>query len=194
MKRKILLFLLSVFISCSNYNYFIKTVPVPTKPLFKVAVINENFDSYWVSQYTFRALITELMDEKIAVIERTQLQKLLDEKELEQAGISEKSDDQKTFIYTFLDKHEIKKLGQLWGVDHIITIFIVPHGRELHMGTVRLINVNSGKIITSTTFELQRAQYAQKVLKKIANSIVNSLKNQDTIIDSKVMYRYEKEN
>ena len=160
------------FFGCVTLDskYFIKTVPSPTRFFSKVAVIPENWDSYWISSFSHRALVTELMDAGFQVIERSNIETTIKEQQSETAG-KIKMDDTGSMsfeLYT-LDKTTISELGEKLGVNHLILVYVVPTGRKVHMGTVRLVEVETAKILTSTTFIAPRkGEDTDIVMKQVA--------------------------
>ncbi len=134
-------------------KYYIKTVPNPSRYFSKIAVIPENWDTFWISSFAYRALITELMDVGFNVIERSNLEAILGEQQLQQSGLIEIKEDKNVNFQTYtLDKNKITEIGRLLGVNNLILVYIVPTGRKIHLGTVRLVDVETGKVLTSTTF------------------------------------------
>lgn len=150
------LFFSLVLSSCGpTHNFYMKSVVSPSAVIntkMKIAIIPENL--YWLGSPNFfpRALITELLDIGFEVIERTQLEKILGETVLEQKGVT-KGDTQKGRDVSILDKNSIKKLGELLGVDALLITYIIPnHNDNIAKATFRLVDIQTGKVIFSTTF------------------------------------------
>ena len=155
------LFLLITFLSlynctASRVDYYIKTVPSKKDYIAKVAIIQENVDSYWVSGISYRALITELMDVGFKVIEMENLDKILDEQTRQYSGLvdtdaDKDSDKSKSNDTGFLNKTTIAQIGKMLEVEYLIPVYVMPTSRKVNMATVRLVSVESGEVITSTT-------------------------------------------
>ena len=130
MKKLILLSILMLIVSCSTQKYYIKTSVSPESNI-KVAIINENIDSWWVSSISYRVLITELMDAGFKVIERTNLENIIKEQKLTSSGLStsenENDETSKNYISSILDKNSIKEIGNMLGVDKLIITYVVPN-------------------------------------------------------------------
>jgi len=153
-KIKNIIFLCILFIGCggTRVDYYIKTVPNPSKYFASVSVIQENWDSYWTSGVAYRALITELMDVGFKVVEMENLDIILDEQRRQYSGLVEENKEKKDTKDTrFLNKTTISELGKMLGVEYLIPIYIVPTGRKVNMATMRLVSVETGEVVTSTT-------------------------------------------
>ena len=186
---KKLIVILGTLLACSGCftvksKYYVKTVPSPARFYSEVAVIPENWDSYWISSFSHRALITELMDAGFVVIERSNIEMTVKEKQSDTKG-KVKTDDDGTTYFEFhtLDKTSISELGVKLGVKHLILVYVVPTGRKVHMGTIRLVDVATAKVITSTTFIAPfKGEDAAIVMRQVALDIVDVLRSKAKII------------
>ena len=180
---KFCLIFLILLTNCTFHSkYYIKTVTSPRKYYSKIAVIPENFDTYWISSFAYRALITELMDVGFSVIERSNIESVLDERKLQVSGLTGSDREHSVLTHT-LDKGSIAELGKLLGVNNLVLVYIVPTGRRIHLGAVRLVEVETGRVITSTTFVARTTgEDTDVVMKQVALDIVDALKSQKTII------------
>ncbi len=184
MKLFTLILLMGLFAGCviQPQQYYIKTVPSPKEQIATVAVIPENWDTYWISSFAYRALITELMDVGFTVVERSNLMSILNEQELQQSGLTKENETQ-NFETRTLDKTSIAKLGEMLGVDKLVLIYVVPSERKLNMATIRLVDVETGKILTSTTvLTLNSGQDADIIMKQVALDIASVIENQEKIV------------
>lgn len=78
--RKLTLLVLLLITGCTQVpTYYIKTVPSPKQDIIEIAIIPENWDTYWISSFAYRALITELMDVGFTVIESSNIVSIIDE-------------------------------------------------------------------------------------------------------------------
>ena len=167
-------------------NYYIKTSVSPDSNI-KVAVINENADSWWVSSIAYRTLITELMDVGFKVIERTNLEQIIKEQKLTtSSGLSNDEEDETTkeYISSVLDKNTIKEIGNMLGVDKLIVTYVVPN-RNLKMSlcTIRFVDVFSGEVLTSTTiYAPLKGSSIDLLMKQAANDIMEAYKNGEGIV------------
>ena len=169
-------------------NYYIKTVPTPEKHIVSLAIIPENYDNYWVSSFAYRALITELMDVGFTVIERSNLESIIGEQKIQLSGVikDEESESQTTEL-RILDKNSIAKLGEIFGVGHLLMVYVVPSGREIHMATLRLVDVTTAEILTSTTLVTPRSgQEVDLMMKQVAIDIAEVINTKKRIIRNKL--------
>ena len=163
-------------------NYYIKTVPSPKQHITNIAIIPENWDTFWISSFAYRALITELMDVGFSVIERSNLVSIFEEQSLQQSGLLKTEEEIKSFETRTLDKTSIAKLGKMLGVEKLLLIYVVPTGRQLHMATIRLVDVETARILTSTTvITPDDGQDADVIMKQVAIDIADVIKNQEKI-------------
>jgi len=193
-KIMITLIMMVLFTGCATQrsNYYIKTVPTPKKPISNIAIIPENWDSYWISSFAYRALITELMDVGFNVIERSNLESIIEEQELQQSGLIKGEEESKSFETRTLDKTSIAKLGEMLGVEKLILIYVVPSGRQLHMATIRLVDVETAKILSSTTvITPDNGQDADIIMQQVAIDIVEVINNNETIVRNKLFTETE---
>ncbi|MFX0139539.1 MAG: CsgG/HfaB family protein [Candidatus Hodarchaeota archaeon] len=184
-KLYIILIAFLILANCApKPKYYIKTVPTPPRYFSKIAVIPENWDTYWISSFSYRALITELMDVGFNVIERSNLEAILGEQKLQQSGLIETKEDQSVNFQTYtLDKNKIAEIGRLLGVNNLILVYVVPTGRKIHLGTVRLVDVETGKVLTSTTFVAPfNGEDTDVVMKQISLDIVLALRSKSRVI------------
>ena len=187
MKKLILLSILMFIVSCSTQKYYIKTSVSPESNI-KVAIINENIDSWWVSSISYRVLITELMDAGFKVIERTNLENIIKEQKLTSSGLStsenENDETSKNYISSILDKNSIKEIGNMLGVDKLIITYVVPNrDRKIGICTIRLVEVFSGEILTSTTvFAPMEGSNIDVIMKQVANDMMEAYKTGKRII------------
>lgn len=193
--KKLHIILIAFFIldNCApTPKYYIKTVPSPPRYFSKIAVIPENWDTYWISSFSYRALITELMDVGFNVIERSNLEAILGEQQLQQSGLIEIKEDKNVNFQTYtLDKNKITEIGRLLGVNNLILVYIVPTGRKIHLGTVRLVDVETGKVLTSTTFVAPfDGEDTDVVMKQISLDIVSTLKSKSRVIHNNLFERW----
>ncbi|MBC8197035.1 MAG: hypothetical protein H8E60_04020 [Candidatus Marinimicrobia bacterium] len=179
-----------LFTGCATQrsNYYIKTVPTPKKSISNIAIIPENWDSYWISSFAYRALITELMDVGFNVIERSNLVSIIEEQSLQQSGlIKGEEEESKSFETRTLDKTSIAKLGEMLGVEKLLLIYVVPSGRQLHMATIRLVDVETAKILSSTTvITPDNGQDVDIIMQQVAVDIVEVINNKETIVRNKL--------
>ena len=187
MKKLILISILMLIVSCSTQKYYIKTSVSPESNI-KVAIINENIDSWWVSSISYRVLITELMDAGFKVIERTNLENIIKEQKLTSSGLSnsenENDETSKNYISSILDKNSIKEIGNMLGVDKLIITYVVPNrDRKIGICTIRLVEVFSGEILTSTTvFAPMEGSNIDVIMKQVANDMMEAYKTGKRII------------
>ena len=192
MKKLILILLPILFTSCSTHNYYIKTSVSPYSNI-KVAIINENIDSWWVSSVSYRVLITELMDVGFKVIERTNLENVIKEQKLTASGLLNYPDNENDEITSnptssVLDKNTIKEIGNMLGVDKLIITYVVPNiNRKIGICTIRLVDVFSGEILTSTTvFAPMKGNEVDVIMKQVANDIMEAYTTKKRIIRNKL--------
>ena len=185
--KKIIIPIILMLFGCAptTTNYYIKTSVSPDSNI-KVAVINENADSWWVSSIAYRTLITELMDVGFKVIERTNLEQIIKEQKLTtSSGLSDGEDETtKEYISSVLDKNTIKEIGNMLGVDKLIVTYVVPN-RNLKMSlcTIRLVDVFSGEVLTSTTiYAPLKGSSIDLLMKQAANDIMEAYKNGKGIV------------
>jgi hypothetical protein len=153
-KHLLLLILFASLYNCATgrVDYYIKTVPSQKNYIAKVAMIQENWDNYWVSSISYRSLITELMDVGFKVIEMENLDKILDEQKRQYSGLVDDSKDELESNDTgFLNKTTIAQIGKMLDVEYLIPVYVMPSNRKVNMATVRLVSVETGEVITSTT-------------------------------------------
>ena len=187
MKKIKLISILMLIVSCSTQKYYIKTSVSPESNI-KVAIINENIDSWWVSSISYRVLITELMDAGFKVIERTNLENIIKEQKLTSSGLStsenENDETSKNYISSILDKNSIKEIGNMLGVDKLIITYVVPNrDRKIGICTIRLVEVFSGEILTSTTvFAPMEGSNIDVIMKQVANDMMEAYKTGKRII------------
>ena len=190
MKKIIIPFIL-LFISCTTVkeNYYIKTSVAPESNI-KVAVINENADSWWVSSIAYRTLITELMDVGFKVIERTNLEQIIKEQRLSTAsGLAAKlvagnEETNQEYVTSVLDKNTIKEIGNMLGVDKLIVTYVVPNRNlKISLCTIRLVDVFTGEVLTSTTvYAPLNGGSVDVLMKQAANDIMEAYKSGKKII------------
>ena len=188
MKKIYFVLLLSIFIiNCApQHHFYLKTVVNPSHSKVKVAVLPENWDYYWVSAFAYRSLITELMDVGFKVIERSNLVSILNEQKLQNSGLVE---DRENFLYETrtLDRIKIAKLGKLLGVDKLVLIYVVPSGRKLNMATIRMVDVESSVVLTSTTVIIPtKGEDVDVIMKQVASDIAESIRTRKKIIRRKL--------
>ncbi len=194
MKRLFVLFSLVGLMGCSSFShieYYLKTVPTPKKYICKIAIIPENWDGWWASLFSPRALITELLDVGFNVIERSDLQILFEEKKLKSTGVTKEDNstiENKSNSLLVLDKQKIQEYGEMLGVDYFLIIFVVPTERKLHMGTIRIVEVKTGRVLTSTTFVAPLiGQAADVIMKQLASDLAETFKTNKKIIHNDLM-------
>ena len=184
--KKLIFILVSILItSCATHKYYIKTSVSPDSNI-KVAVINENADSWWVSSIAYRTLITELMDVGFKVIERTNLEQINKEQKLTtSSGLTDKENETtKEYISSVLDKNTIKEIGNMLGVDKLIVTYVVPNRNlKISLCTIRLVNDFSGEVLTSTTIYAHlKGSSVDVIMKQAANDIMEAYKSGKKII------------
>ena len=193
--KKVLLLLVLFFVGCASNrtNYYMKTSVSPDSNL-KVAVINENADTWWVSSVAYRVLITELMHVGFKVIERTNLEHIIKEQKLTNTigrSLKETEDSNEStemYITSTLDKNTIKEIGSMLGVDKLIVTYVVPNrGHKVTFCTIRLIDVYSGEVLTSTTiYSPMEGTSVDIIMKQAAYDIMQSYKTGKNIIRNKL--------
>ena len=144
MKNFVLIVLILTIYGCTTtrVDYYIKTVTSQKNYITSVALIQENWDNFWISGITYRALITELMDVGFRVIEMENLDKILKEQKRQYSGLVDDEGDKDEINDTgFLNKTTISELGKMLGVEYLIPIYVIPTGRKVNMATVRLVSV-----------------------------------------------------
>jgi hypothetical protein len=157
-------------------DYYMKTVPAPTKQKLTVAVIPENWDTYWVSSFAYRALITELMDVGYTVIERSNLVSILAEQKLQSSGLVKDEKSEGNYETRVLDRTSIAKLGEMLGVESLVMIYVVPSGRQLNMATIRVVDVETGTILSSTSIVTPMiGEDTVQIMKQVAEDIQSVL-------------------
>lgn len=181
------IFLIQLGCAPSSTKYYIKTVPTSKKIISKVAIIPENLDSYWVSQFSYRALITELMHVGFTVVERSNLTAIVDEQKTQQSGLIKQDanikESAKGFILNTLDQQSIVEIGEILGVDKLILTYVVPSGRELHMATIRLVDVETAVVLISTTIIAPKlGESADIIMKQVALDLADAANNSNIII------------
>jgi hypothetical protein len=188
MKKCITIIVLLIILGCAPApgKYYIKTVYTPSKIITKVAIIPENLDTYWVSSFSYRALITELMHVGFTVIERSNLTEIVDELKLQGSGLIKQTKDEldEGFETRTLDKEAIAKIGEVLGVEHLVLTYFVPSGRKLHMATIRLVEVETAIILSSTTVITpdNGGEKTDIIMKQVAMDMVQVVDNKKTII------------
>ena len=190
MKKLIFILIALLFVGCaSETSYYIKTTVSPDSNI-KIAVINENADSWWVSSIAYRTLITELMDVGFKVIERTNLEDIIKEQRLTTSSglaaglVSGNEEINQEYVTSVLDKNTIKEIGNMLGVDKLIITYVVPNRNlKISLCTIRLVDVFSGEVLTSTTIYAPFDGGSVDVLmKQAANDIMEAYKNGNKII------------
>ena len=133
-KNSILIVFLLSIIGCYNQrlDYYIKTVPPPESHIASVALIQENWDNFWISGITYRALITELMDVGFKVVEMENLDIILDEQKRQYSGLVEENAEL-VGETGFLNKTSIARIGKMLGVDYLIPVYVIPTGRKVNI-------------------------------------------------------------
>ncbi len=178
------------FFGCSpsRIDFYIKTVPTEKNYIASVAVIQENWDNFWVSSIAYRALITELMDVGFKVVEMENLDIILDEQRRQYSGlVDEDENDNDSKDTGFLNKTTISEIGKMLGVQYIVPIYVVPSGRKINMATLRLVSVETGEIVTSTTIATPTlGRDVDIVMKQVALDIGESFTKNEKIIRAKL--------
>ncbi len=173
-------------------DIYIKTTVAPKTTKLKIAVIPENWDPYWVSSYSWRALITELMDAGFTVVERSNLEAVMKELYFQNTGMvseSKGSDESRNFNFQTLDRNDIKKLGEMLGVDALLMVYVIPSSEQLKsilLATFRMVDVQSGKVLTSTTVSVKEGIRVDIILKKVAIDIATSMKSGKRVISDDI--------
>lgn len=176
------------FFSCSpsRIDFYIKTVPTQKNYIASVAVIQENWDNFWISGIAYRALITELMDVGFKVVEMENLDIILDEQRRQYSGLVDDNDDENikdSEDTGFLNKTTISEIGNMLGVKYLIPIYVVPTGRKVNMATLRLVSVETGEVITSTTIATPTlGRDVDVVMKQVALDMGESFTKSEKII------------
>ncbi|MFH1958352.1 MAG: hypothetical protein ABIJ15_07755 [bacterium] len=166
------LFLSLLLSGCATpQRFYMKTVRLSNAEIttkMKIAVVPENW--YWLGSPNFlpRALITEFLELGFVVIERSQLENILKEVKLDLTGITKKGEEteasKKGVDFGILDKTTIKKIGEILGVDAILVTYIVPTiGDNIDKATFRLVDVETSKVLFSTTF-INRKQAESEIV------------------------------
>jgi hypothetical protein len=168
-------------------EYYIKTTVPPKEKILNIAVIPENWDEWWATSFSSRAIITELIDAGFTVVERSNLVTILKEQKLQHSGVVKDgvTEDKKlegTIDINPLERTTIKKLGEVLGVDALLLVYVVPHGREIHMATFRLVDVETAKVLTSTTIMTLTGVDVDIVMKQAAIDIMNALVGKKRIV------------
>ena len=192
------IFILLIVCSCSYQpdNYYIKTSVTPSGSAYneklKVAVISENLDNWWTTSVAHRVLITELMDAGFTVVERSNLDNILKEQRLSSASGLIKNDDEEknssgkeSYV---LDKNSISEIGEMLGVKKLILVYVVPNwNNKISLCTVRLVDVLSGKIQTSTTIHAPLSgKDIDLIMKQVANDMMSAYKTGKNIVRNKL--------
>lgn len=188
MKKIYCVFLVSFFfLSCApQHNFYLKTTVNPSRSNVKIAVISENWDYYWVSAFAYRSLITELMDVGFKVVERSNLLRILDEQKLQNSGLVENNEKLLFEMHT-LDKTSIAKFGKVLGVDKLVLVYVVPSGRKLNMATIRMVDVESAVVLTSTTIIIPtRGEDVDVIMKQVAYDMAESIRTRKKIVRNKL--------
>ena len=193
MKKLLYITIILLTIGCApQTSYYIKTTVSPDSNI-KIAVINENADSWWVSSIAYRTLITELMDVGFKVIERSNLEQIIKEQRLTtSSGLSElvSNDEEKNqeYITSVLDKNTIKEIGNMLGVDKLIVNYVVPNRNlKISLCTIRLVDVFSGEVLTSTTiYAPLQGGSVDVLMKQAANDIMEAYKSGERIVRNKL--------
>mgnify|MGYP006158902555 FL=1 len=183
-KNSILIVFLLSIIGCYNQrlDYYIKTVPPPKSHIASVALIQENWDNFWISGITYRALITELMDVGFKVVEMENLDIILDEQKRQYSGLVEENEEL-VGETGFLNKTSIARIGKMLGVDYLVPVYVIPTGRKVNMATVRLVSVESGEVITSTTIVAPTlGQDVDVIMKQVALDIAESFTQEKKVV------------
>jgi hypothetical protein len=183
-KNSILIVFLLSIIGCSNQrlDYYIKTVPPPESHIASVALIQENWDNFWISGITYRALITELMDVGFKVVEMENLDTILEEQKRQYSGLVEENEEL-VGETGFLNKTSIARIGKMLGVDYLVPVYVIPTGRKVNMATVRLVSVESGEVITSTTIVAPTlGQDVDVIMKQVALDIAESFTQKKKVV------------
>ncbi|MFA5181787.1 MAG: FlgO family outer membrane protein [Syntrophales bacterium] len=115
-------------------------------------------------------IINRLVTKKINVMERRQLNKILDEQKLSQSGL--------------IDEKTVSKIGNLLGVDAILVGSIVDYGKVITPVAkldfiCRLIDVKSSKIIFSLEVDARKTNmgYPFEVHREVINEAAERLLN-----------------
>ena len=112
---------------------------------------------------------------------------LIEEQSLQQSGLIKGEEESKSFETRTLDKTSIAKLGQMLGVEKLLLIYVVPSGRQLHMATIRLVDVETAKILSSTTvITPDTGQDVDIIMQQVAIDIVEVINNKETIVRNKL--------
>jgi len=158
----------------------------------KVAIINENVDSWWVSSIAYRVLITELLDVGFKVIERSNLEKVIKEQKITETltsknGQADDTEESNNFTLSVLDRNTIKEIGNMLGVDYLIITYVVPKfNLKMGIATFRLVNVYSGEIMTSTTVHTPiLGSDINEAMEYVAIDIMEAIKTGKNIIRNK---------
>jgi curli biogenesis system outer membrane secretion channel CsgG len=194
MKRMFLISMIFTMFNCAvqRGEYYIKTSISPADSSMKVAIINENVDSWWVSSIAYRVLITELMDVGFKVIERSNLEQVIKEQKFTESMTIKKDKNEKeesqNFTLSVLDKNSIQEIGNMLGVDYLIITYVVPrYDLKMALGTFRLVNVYSGEIVTSTTvYSPMDGSEVDVLMKQVANDIMYVSKNGKGIVRNRL--------
>lgn len=190
MKNFVFIVLILTIYGCTTtrVDYYIKTVPSEKNYITSVALIQENWDNFWISGITYRALITELMDVGFRVIEMENLDKILKEQKRQYSGlVDDKGDKDEINDTGFLNKTTISELGKMLGVEYLIPIYVIPTGRKVNMATVRLVSVETGEVITSTTIVTPTlGRDVDIVMKQVALDMGESFTEHKKVLRSKL--------
>lgn len=192
MRVKLLVMVVGLFLICgcvTRQNYIKMSVSDNIKKLPpKIAIIQENWDNWWVSDFVPKALITELVGVDVKIIERTQLVTILKELKFQRSGAvkGEEEIENKSISINPLDKENIKKLGQIWGVDAMLMVYVVPEveKRGIDMATFRLIDVETSEVILSITVTTDwRRNEITDILSDVAENIKKAFEKEITTIE-----------
>ena len=94
----------------------------------------------------------------------------------------------RSFETRTLDRTTISQLGEALGVDKLLMIYVVPSGRKLHMATIRLVDVKTAKVLTSTTvITPATGQDADIIMKQISIDIADVINNSERIVRNKLL-------
>ena len=202
MKKIAVLMILLVLIGCKRTEYYIKTVVPPKTKTLNIVVIPENWDTWWATSFAYRALITELIDAGFTVIERSNLITILEELKLQHTGfvkeqgekIKEKRKERRSYEINPLDRTSIKKFGEMLGADALLLVYVVPHFRDIHMATFRLVDVGTAKVLTSTTVVTPEGQDVDIIMKQVAIDIKEAFDKNKRVLRKKLFIKRGKTN
>ena len=86
------------------------------------------------------------------------------------------------------DKNTIKEIGNMLGVDKLIVTYVVPNRNlKISLCTIRLVDVFTGEVLTSTTvYAPLNGGSVDVLMKQAANDIMEAYKSGKGIIRDKL--------